>query len=310
VGCFTTTRTPSKDTTRPIKYSESALQRDRAFARGYALLAASYEGLGFFGFLPPKVAYPKALQAVNESLALDSSLPEANTVLGLIKIEYYYDWSGAEAAFQRAIELDPGAAMPHWLYGAAYLSAIGKHDESIAELTRALELDPLSIMINADFGYSYHNKREYAEAVEHWQKTLELDPTIFMALMGMGLTYRAMGEYEKSIESLQKCAELTQRWPGAVALLSAAHAAAGQRARALKLLEELQQRAKREQVGSIFFAWTYIGLGDYDQALDMLTKAYEEHSAWLTYVKVWSFYDPLRSDPRFTELLRKVGLAD
>jgi tetratricopeptide (TPR) repeat protein len=122
------------------------------------------------------------------------------------------------------------------------------------------------------------------------------------------LTYRAMGEYEKSIESLQKCADLTQRWPGAIALLAAAHAAAGQRARALELLEELQQRAKREQVGSIFFAWTYIGLADHDRAFDMLTKAYEEHSAWLIYAKVWSFYDPLRSDPRFTELLRKVGL--
>jgi adenylate cyclase len=291
-----------------IKYSERAIQRDRAFARAHALLAWSYELLGFFGFLAPDAAYPKALEAVNESLALNSSLPEAYTVLGLIKIEYYYDWAAAESAFQRAIELDPGAAMPHWLYGASYLSAIGKHDESIAELTRALELDPLSIMINADFGYSYHNKREYDKAVEQWQKTLELDPNIFMALMGLGLTYRAMGDYEKSIESLQKCAELTQRWPGAIALLAAAHAAAGQRARALELLAELQQRAKREQVGSIFFAWTYIGLGDYDRALDMLMRAYEEPAPWLTYVKVWSFYDPLRSDPRFTELLRKVGL--
>jgi adenylate cyclase len=180
-----------------IKYSERAIHRDRAFARAHALLAGSYEQLGFFGFLAPEAAYPKALRAVNESLALDSSLPEANTVLALIKIEYYYDWAAAESAFQRAIELDPGAAMPHWQYGAAYLSAIGKHDESIAELIRALELDPLSIMINADFGYSYNNKREYGKAVEQWQKTLELDPNIFMALMGLGLAYRAMGEYEK-----------------------------------------------------------------------------------------------------------------
>jgi TolB-like protein/Tfp pilus assembly protein PilF len=291
-----------------IKYSERAIQRDPAFARAYALLAGSYEQLGFFGFLAPKAAYPKALQAVNESLALNSSLPEAYTVLGNIKIEYYYDWAAAESAFQRAIQLDPGAAMPHWLYGASYLSAVGKHDESIAELTRALELDPLSILINADFGYSYHNKREYDKAIEQWQKTLELDPNIFMALMGLGLSYRAMGEYEKSIESLQKCAELTQRWPGAISLLAAAYAAAGQRARALELLAELQERAKRDQVGSIFFAWTYIGLGDYDRAFDMLTRAYQEPAPWLTYAKVWSFYDPLRSDPRFTELLKKIGL--
>ena len=229
-------------------------------------------------------------------------------MLALIKIEYYYDWAAAEAPSKERSSLIQVLQCPIGYTAPSYLSAIGKHDELIAELTRALELDPLSIMINADFGYSYHNKREYDKAVEQWQKTLELDPNIFMALMGLGLTYRAMGEYEKSIESLQKCAELTQRWPGAIALLAAAHAAAGQRARALELLEELQQRAKREQVGSIFFAWAYIGLGDYDRAFNMLMRAYEEPAPWLAYAKVWSFYDPLRSDPRFTELLRKVGL--
>ena len=161
---------------------------------------------------------------------------------------------------------------------------------------------------NNEVGWSYHNKGEYDKAIEQWQETLELDPTVFPAWHGLGFAYRAAGNSEKSIESLQKCAELTQRWPGAIAQLAATYAAGGQRARALELLEELQRRANGEEVGSIFFAWAYIGLGDYERAFDMLTRAYEERSGWLIYAKVWSFYDPLRSDPRFTELLRKVGL--
>ena len=155
-----------------IKYSERAIQRDRAFARAYALLAWSYEYLAFYGFLGREVAYPKALQAVSKSLALNSSLPEAYTVLGLLKVDDY-DWAGAESAFQRAVELDPGAAMPRSLYGIGYLSAIGKHDEAVAELTRALELDPLSSHINNEVGWSYHNKGEYVKAIEQWQETLE-----------------------------------------------------------------------------------------------------------------------------------------
>lgn len=291
-----------------IKYFEEVIEKDPSYAQAYAMIAFSYDNLGFYGFLPQKVAYSKVKLAATKALELDNTNAEAYGELGNTKLFNDYDWSGAESAYKRAIELNPNSALAHYWYGINYLSPLERHEEAIAEIKRALELDPLSLLINGDLGWAFYHARRYDEAIEQSRKVLEMDPNLFTALWCLGETYVAKKMYGEAIAAIQKMVDITGGWSGAVASLGWAYAEAGQRDQAQKLLGDLKERAKQEEIPSIYFAVLYSGLDEKDQAFEHLQKVYEEGSGFLPYLKVNRFWDNLRSDPRFTELLKKVGL--
>jgi TolB-like protein/cytochrome c-type biogenesis protein CcmH/NrfG len=290
-----------------IKHFGEAVEKDPGYAQAYAMTAFSYDNLGFFGFLPQKVAFSKGRAAITKALELDDTRPEAYAELGNIKV-YDYDWSGAEQAFKRAVELGPNSAVAHYWYGISYLSPMERHNEAIAAIRRALELDPLSLQINGDLVCAFHHAGRYPEALAQSRKVLEMDPNHFVALWCQGQTYMAEKKYAEAIASFQKMEAATSGWSGAKAMLGWAYAAAGQKDKAKGLLAELGKKAKHEEVPPIFFVAVLGALDEKDEAFRWLERAYEERSGYLVYLKVDSWYDSVRADPRFSALLRRMRL--
>jgi adenylate cyclase len=221
---------------------------------------------------------------------------------------YEWDWVAAERKFKRAIELSPSYVTAHELYGY-YFWTMGRTDESIASVKRALELDSLSPLLNTDLGSAYHWARQYDQAIAQFRETIELEPGYSDAYLYLGQAYAQKGLHEAAIGELNKARALSGGYPGVVAELGYVQAVSGQRAEARKLLQELMERGGREYIDPVFVALIYLGLGEQDQALAWLEKAYEARSSWMTWLKVEPRFDRLRSDPRFKDLMRRVNLA-
>ena len=285
-----------------IEYFQQAIEKDPSYAPAYAGLADSYELAGF-GFLPPKEAFPKAKEAALKALEIDETLAEGHASLGFIKTEYDWDWAGSEREFQRAIDLNPNYATAHQLYGVS-LAILGRSTQAIAEEKRALELDPLSLIANYSLGMAFYFSRQYDQAIEQERKTVDLDPNYVPAHRILGLAY-----LEKSMdkEGIAEFEEILAISPGStVSGLGYAYAASGRRAEALKVLSGLIAISKQQFVPATNSARIYAALGENDKAFDWLGKGYEDRS--ITSIKVDPTYDPLRSDPRFTDLLRRMNL--
>jgi adenylate cyclase len=297
---------------RAIEYFKQAIDKDPTYAQAYTWLAESYQWLGVNGQLPTKEAFPKAEAAVRKALELDNTIPEPHLRLGFIRTFYDWDWSAAERGYKRALELNPNSAYAHNMYGIIYLTPMGRHEEGITELKRALELDPLSISAHNDFGWAFVHARQHDQAIEQFQKLLEMEPNLSQGHWGLGEAYLQKGMYKEAIAEMQKMVDLAGGSADVEGYLGWAYGVAGQRDEALKVLDTLKERAKQEPVDPTAFAFIYAGLGEKDQAIEWLQKAYEEPAgSWeLMWLKVEFMYDSLRSDPRFTELLKKVGLAE
>jgi tetratricopeptide (TPR) repeat protein len=268
--------------------------------------------------MPPKEVLPKAKEAATKALALDETLAEAHISMGAVKLFYEWNWSGAEHEANRAKELNPSYANAIELntnYGDShhfycqYLDAVGRPDEAITEINRALELDPPSLMLGAELGWSYYNSRRYDQAITVCRNTLEKDPDFGFAYLPIGMSYTQKGMYREAIIELSKARTLLGHWPGVMAELGYAYAALGKRSEAQKILGELEQRAKREYVDPYYIALVYFGLGKKDQTFAWLEKGYDLQSTNLIWLKVEPKFERLRSDPRFTDLLRRVGLS-
>lgn len=259
--------------------------------------------------MPPEEAFQKSRAAATKALEIDDTLAEAHTLLGIIKLQHDWDWSGAEMEFKQALELNPGYAGAHQWY-SAYLTAMGRHREAIAEIRRAQELDPLSAHINMSVAVRVFMARQYDQAIEQCQKTLEMDPNFATARYWLGLAYEQKGRYKEALTELQKARDLLGQKELA-GLVGHTYAVAGKRGEALKILNELLELSKRkdEFIDPSYIAYVYIGLGEKDQAFEWLNKAVERRSGELFGLKVDPVFDPLRSDPRFQELLRRVGLV-
>ncbi len=287
---------------RSIEYFKHALKTDPNYALAYTGLAFSYTNLGnYHGVMPPREAIQKAREATQKATELDDTLGEAHMALGMIKLFFDWDWIGAEHSFKRAIELSPNSAMAHQLYGL-FLSVMGRTVEAIAEQKRALSLDPLSYKINDDLALSYLDLDQYDKAIKQFQLCIELDPNLPSAHKGLGVVYLLKGLHEQAIKEFRKAEALSggqKRYKG---YLGWALALTGERSKALEILHELEQQPNAE--GAI--ALVYIGLGDKDLAFDWLEKAYLSSSSMMILIKIDPYYDGLRSDPRFTELLRKM----
>ncbi|MBI1807806.1 MAG: alpha/beta fold hydrolase [Ignavibacteria bacterium] len=292
---------------KAIEFFEQAIVVDHDYSVSYSGLAEANTILALLEFLPPKEAFPKARAAAEKAIEIDHSIAEAHAVLGVVKFQYDWDWMVAEREFKRAIELNPNYGTAHHYY-ADFLKGMGRFNEALVEIKRAKELDPLSLAINTGVGHVLYLSRQYDGAIEQYRKTLELDPNFLQARLWFGRPYLQKGMYEEAITELQAAVQLSGKSTIAVAMLGHAYAASGKKAEGLKMLDELTKRAERQHVPSYWIGMIYVGLGDKDQAFSWFNKAYEERSSWLAWIKVEPRFDSLRSDPRFTELLRKMGL--
>jgi TolB-like protein/Tfp pilus assembly protein PilF len=293
-----------------IEYFERALALDPNYALAYAGLADTYNRMAFF--LSESVAeyYPKAKAAAMKALEIDDMLPEAHAALGSIRFRYDWDWEDAERHLKRAIELNPGNALAHHHY-ADYLWTMGRLDEGIAEVKIALELDPLSILMNRFLGLILQSAHKYDQAIEQLQKTLELYPNHVGALMFLGAAYAENGEYEAGIVVLEKVVNLTKgKSPFALGFLGYAYGLAGKKEEAQEILDKVLERSKRGYFSPHFIAVIYTALGDKDKAFEWLEKAHEERDPRLYPIKVIPRLESLHSDPRFTALLKKMGLEE
>jgi serine/threonine protein kinase/Flp pilus assembly protein TadD len=294
---------------RAIEFFEQAISKDPRYALAYAGLADSQLLLAYAAEVTsPVEAVPKARAAALKALTLDETLAEAHAALGAIRFFYDWDWSGAEMEFNRAIELKPGYATAHHWYGL-YLEWMGRITEATAELQRAQQLDPLSLIISVNVSSAYYVAGDHKGAVEQLRKTLELDPSFWVAYWNMGEALIALRQYSEAIADLQKAVELSAGNTGALAVLGYAYAVAGERGKAEHVLQELTNLTKHRYISPMDIAYVEIGLGNKDQAFAWMEKAYQERSRSLVALKVDPLLDPLRSDPRFQNLLRRMHLS-
>src|SRR5215510_4452283 len=289
---------------KAVDYFQSAIREDPGYAQAYAGMADSYAVLAVM-FEDPREFAPKAKAAASKAIEIDGTLAEAHGVLASVIAQYDWDWQGAEREFNRAIELNPGSPTAHQRY-SLMLAEMGRTEESLAEIKRALDLDPISLILNTSFGSRLYYARQYDRANRQLQKTLEMDPNFLLARIFLGQVYAKERKYAESIAELNRAVELSR--DRALAELGYVYAASGQRREARQILVELRELSRRRYVSPVDIAFIHGGLGEKDQAFNWLERAYVEHSSRLTQLKMDPRSDTLRADPRFDELLRRIGL--
>jgi adenylate cyclase len=289
-----------------IEKFEEAIDQDPGYALAYAGLAHAYY-IQSSNYLPPKEAMPRARAAALRALEMDEGLAEAHASLALVKVFYEWDWAGAEKEYQRAIELNPGYASAHHWYGW-YLALTGRLSEAIAQIKKADELDPLSLEINSDLGLSFFFAKQYEQALEQFQKALEEEPDSIWTRFFLGWSLEQMGLLERAISEYNKARRVDESSPLIIAALGHAYALMGRYDEAQTALTEMKELSARRHISPYLFTIIYIALGDHDRAFAELEKDYENRSEALAWLKVDPRLDPLRADPRFTDLLQRVGL--
>jgi TolB-like protein/DNA-binding winged helix-turn-helix (wHTH) protein/tetratricopeptide (TPR) repeat protein len=293
---------------KAIAYFETSIAKDQNSPLAYDGLADCWHSAGWYGYVSPHEAFPQTKAAAKKALELNPTQGEAHASLAMASMNYDWDWSATEREFRKAIELNPNYASAHHWY-ADYLSAVGRHEEAIAESKRAVELDPVSPIINAWLGWRYFFARRYDVAIEQYHKTLEMDPTFVPVHLVLGQGYEQKSMPDKAIDELKKAVSLSGGSSVYVSSLAHAYAIAGRRKEARMLLRQLNEQAKHTYVPAFHIAIIHAGLGQKDQALAWLEKGYQERSAGMVWLKVDPRLDVLRSDPRFQDLLRRVGLS-
>ena len=287
-----------------IDYFQQAIARDPDYAPAYAGLAGSYDYLD--QLMPTGEIILKYTAAVRKALELDDTLVEAHEQLAEIK-EKEWDWVGAEKEYRRALELNPNEALTH-LYYAQFLNTVGRHQEALAEAKRAEQLDPLSAFISANVIARYQILGEYDLAIEQSRKALELDPNLVFAHHMLGYVYLGKEMNEEAIERFQKAAGNEDYGGWALASLGYTYGIMGRKREALRILSQLKELSKRSYIEPVWIAHTYVGLGQKDEALRLLEKAQKMNELEPFWLVVPGFFDPLRDDPRFQELLRRMNL--
>jgi tetratricopeptide (TPR) repeat protein len=308
-GRFHWSKRTAKDLQKSIEYFEQAAALDPQFALAYSGMADSYVLFSGFGLASPDESFPKAERAARKALEIDETLAEAHTALAYALFNYDWNFEESETQIKRAIELNPNYATAHHWNGNANLLATGRFDEAIASVKRAAELDPLSLIINADLATAYLYAGRFDEAVEQYKKTIELDDNFYYAHAYLGRTYMMKGEYRKALAEYEKAQKLGDD-PRVLMLLSRAYSKMGRRNDALKMLDKLTQMSKDRYISPYYFALVYTGLGEKDKAFEWLEKALREREGRMTLIKVDVLLNELHTDPRFSNLLKRVGLEN
>lgn len=283
-----------------------AVAKDPTYARAYAGLADSYALMSAYYVAPPGEVIPKARAAALKALELDEKLADAHVSLALIAQNYDWDWQTSEKEFRRAIALDPNYATAHHWY-AEHLALLGRFDEAFREMPRARELDPLSLIIQTDNGVFLYFSRQYDRAIEQFRAVLDLDPDFPRAHI-IAYAYVQQGRLADALADIESWRRIDTNYfvESEGAYVYGRH---GQTVQARRALEKLHLLNRREPIDPFVFIGPYIGMGDKDEAFVWLDKSVAAHSPGLTALKVDPIYDPLRADPRFQQLLRRVGLA-
>lgn len=290
-------------------YFRQGIEKDPQYAPLYAGLAAAYGRLPFYTDTRPSDAFPKAKEAAAKALQLEPTLAEAHASMAYVLNYYDWDRSSAEKEFNRALEIDPNDADAHHAYGR-FLASMGRIGEARAELSRAQELDPLSLGIQSNMAMISYFARQYDDALQQLQKVLALDPKFPVPYWAIGMCYEQLKKYPEAVAQFQKGIELSGRGSNGIASLAHSYGLAGKRAEAQKILAELSGRAKTKYVSSYQFAVIYLGLGQNERAIAALEGAYSERSTLLGYLKMDPRFDPLRSDTRFQSLLSRIHLPE
>jgi TolB-like protein/DNA-binding winged helix-turn-helix (wHTH) protein/Flp pilus assembly protein TadD len=292
---------------RAIDYFQQATVKDPSYARAYAGLADSYALISGYSGVPQAEFMPKARAAALRALEIDDSLPEAHAALALIVQNYDWDWQTAGKEYRRAIELNPNYATAHHWY-AEHLAFLGRFDEALRESERASQLDPLSLIIAADHAVILYYSRQYDRSIEQFRAVLDMDPSFSRASM-MTEAYVEKGLFKDALAFMERRRRLVDDGPWTWATLAYVYGRSGQPVQARSALMKLEELNRHQQIDPAPFLSAYIGMGDKDQSFAWLEKAYSQHSNAMTALKVEPSYDRLRSDPRFQDLMRRVGLG-
>ncbi|MFB0564435.1 MAG: protein kinase [Candidatus Aminicenantaceae bacterium] len=305
-GRYLWNKRTGEDLKKALVYFERAIEKDPNYALAYTGLADTYLVLPSYIAFPPTEAYSKGKKAALKALEIDDTLAEAHTSLADV-MKFYFDWKSAEKEYKRAIELSPSYATAHHWY-AYDLMLMGRHEEAIKEINLAKELDPHSLIINANMGYVLYNARRYNQAIEYYMNALEMDPNFWVLHQYLGRAYVQKGKYEEAIAEFQEAITLSGSLQENMGDLGYSYAVSGRKAEAMKVVNELKELSTRKYISSYHLALIYVGLGQKNQAFEWLNKAIEEPDLFLVHLKVDPRFDSLRSDPRFTALLKKMGL--
>jgi TolB-like protein/tetratricopeptide (TPR) repeat protein len=294
------------DLQKAIDYFKQAIEKDPGYALAYVGLGDSYILLSGFGAARPQDSFPLAEAAAKKALEIDDDLAEAHTTLGFSLCVHHLDFAGSIREFERAIALNPNYATAHHWFGDGPLLAVGQFDRAIAEGKRALELDPLSVIITADLGANYLVARRYDDAIEQFHKAIDLDPRFYYTHWNLGEALELKGNLREALAEYKKAVELDDD-PFVLALLGQAYAKLGQRDEALKILAQLPQIGAHRYVASYSYALLHMALGEKDKAIEWLERSYREGAGLdLIFLKVDPMLDPLQKEPRFQALVTKV----
>ena len=288
------------------QYFEQAIDSDPTYAAAYSGLADCNSGLAWHGFKSPAEALPKAYAAARKALEINPESAEAHASLGLA-MSHRWDWTGAEAEFRRALQLDPQYANAHHWYGD-YLSIRSRHGEAVAEAKRALELDPLNLMISTWVGFRYYMARDSSRAIDRNRNSVELDPNFAAAHLVLGEDYVEAGMHSEAVNELKKAAALSGNSPLYTAQLAVALATAGRTGDALRIAHQLETISRKRYVSPYGLAQIYAATNKNEDTFKWLQAAYADHAVWIGYLAVDPIFDRYRSDERFKDLLRRVGL--
>ncbi|MEX2300552.1 MAG: winged helix-turn-helix domain-containing protein [Bryobacterales bacterium] len=293
---------------KAIAHFQRAIDVDAAYAAPYAGLADAYNQLGthLIGERPARETRPLAIAAARKAIEIDEGLAEAHAALGYSKM-YDWDWSGAERELRRAIEINPSYG-PVRIWYSSWLAQQDRHPEAVAQALFALDLDPLSLIVRTQVGWTYSHAGEVEQAMPYFRDVLEKDPNYLWGQWQLGQAYLVAGNYPEAVAVLEKAAVGYHRTPALLGSLGAAYARAGRKADAEAILRELSELSASRYVSPHAFTWVYLGLRDGDRAFESLEREYEDRSNSIAWNGSWHMLDGYRSDPRYVDLMRRVGL--
>ncbi len=306
-GCYHWTQGRPESLELAIKQFQEAIDKDPKFALAWAWKSHAYIGLSNFRSFEENWA--RAKESAGQALLIDDNLAEGHVVLGLRLLFYQHDWRQAQMEFRRALELDPKNSGARHLYGYC-LGATGKLKEALVEIEQAVREDPLSLTASSALVRAYLWTKRYKDAVDQSHKELQISSTRLMPRGNLGLACAYLSRYDEAVTALQEGLKLSKDHPYLLGFLGYTYAQSGKRAEAEEILKRLQEQPSQRAHRAYALATVYTGLGDKDQAMHWLNESRNNHDLWIIFLKVDPQWESLRSHPRYSELLQRMGLAD